>query len=116
MKPSSMSIKEWLIKKMSIDLVVSEKVINSVITHQFESATNAINIHNSIEFSGFGKFMFNSKKAEKELNKLNNLKNSYQNTIENENASMERRKEAENRLVSVNSKIQSLIKKIKYED
>lgn len=115
-KPNSMPIKEYLIKRMSINLVVSERIINTVITHQFESATNAIEDNNSVEFSGFGKFIFNTKKAEKELKKLNGLKEAYNNTIKNENASLEKRKEAEYRLDSVNSRIKGLTKKLKYED
>lgn len=112
-KPNSMTIKEYLIKRISINFVVSERIINTIITHQFESATNAIEDNNSVEFSGFGKFVFNVKKAEKELKKLIGLKEAYSNTLENENASLEKKKEAEYRLESVNSKIKSLTKKNK---
>ena len=30
-KPNSMTLKEWLVKKIAIDIMVSERVINNVI-------------------------------------------------------------------------------------
>lgn len=115
-KPNSMSIKEWLIKKMSLSLVVSERVIDSVIGHQFETALQAMKVNNSIEFSGFGKFVYNEKKALKEIKKLNSLKNAYIKTIENPESSLERIAEARVRLISVNDKINSLSNKAGYEN
>ena len=115
-KPNSMSIKEWLIKKMSLSLVVSERIIDSVIVHQFESALTALKTNNSIEFSGFGKFVYNEKKAFKEIKKLNELKNAYNRTIENPDSSLEKIAEAKIRIVSVNEKINSLSNKLNYEN
>ena len=51
-------------------MVVSERVIDQVITHQFNSAEDATKTNNSVEISGFGKFVFNKSKAEKKINKL----------------------------------------------
>jgi nucleoid DNA-binding protein len=69
-RPSTMSVKEWIIKKMAVNMVISEKTIDSVVTHQFDSANDALNIHKSVEISGFGKFYFNTKKALIQYNKL----------------------------------------------
>ena len=66
-KPATMSVKEWITKRMSIQLVISEKIIDQVINHQFDSANDAIHKCNSVEFSGFGKFMFNMSKAKKRM-------------------------------------------------
>ena len=52
-------------KKMAIGMVVNERVIDQVITHQFNSAEDATKTNNSIEISGFGKFVFNMSKAVK---------------------------------------------------
>ncbi len=68
-KPQSMSVKEWLIKRMSLSLVIPEKVIDAVITNQFDSANDALKNNKSIEISGFGKFVFNDKKAIHQMNK-----------------------------------------------
>ena len=48
-------------------MVISEKVIDRVITHQFNSAEDATRDKNSIEISGFGKFVFNLAKANAEM-------------------------------------------------
>lgn len=66
-KPNSMTIKEWLIKKLSLKIMQPEKVINCVVTHQFDHANDALKIHDTIEISGFGKYIFNRKKAIKKM-------------------------------------------------
>jgi hypothetical protein len=48
-KPQSMSVKEWIIKKMAISMVISEKLIDCVVTHQFDSANDALNINKTVE-------------------------------------------------------------------
>lgn len=75
MKPNNQPIKEFLIKKLAINRilpnkVISERDIESIITHQFDQAHNATNLHNSIEISGFGKFYFSQNKGKKEYDKL----------------------------------------------
>ena len=72
MKPHNMHIKDYLIKKIAVNKVIenkliAEKIIHKVIAHQFDSANDAIHKCNSVEFSGFGKFMFNMSKAKKRM-------------------------------------------------
>ena len=67
MKPASMSVKEWLIKKLAIRILIPEKVINVVITDQFDQANEALKTNAQVEISGFGKYVFNRKKAEKRM-------------------------------------------------
>lgn len=69
-KPMSLSVKDFLIRKMAVKLMVPEKTIDAVIMHQFSSANEALLKNKSLEISGFGKFYFNQKKAEKKLEKL----------------------------------------------
>jgi len=59
--------KELLIKTIASKLMMAEKTIDAVINHQFISANSAMDTNQSIEISGFGKFMFNEKKAAKRL-------------------------------------------------
>jgi len=80
-KPLSMSVKEWIIKKMSINMVISERIIDQVINHQFDSANDALNTNDIVEISGFGKFLFNKKKALTQYNKLLQIKQSYENML-----------------------------------
>jgi nucleoid DNA-binding protein len=81
-KPNSMSVKDWLVKKMSIDLVIKESIINAVVTHQFNSANDAFKNNSSVELSGFGKFIFNKRKAEKKLQKYYDTRDLYISKLE----------------------------------
>jgi hypothetical protein len=69
-KPISMSVKDYLIRIMAVKEMMSEKVIEAVVNHQFQSANIALQENDSIEISGFGKFFFNHKKATKLLEKM----------------------------------------------
>ena len=66
---------------MSTKMVISEKVINQVIVHQFDSAQDAFKNNDSVELSGFGKFLFNKKKAIKHVDKLNKIKTGYERML-----------------------------------
>lgn len=62
-----MTDKEFLIRTIASKLLFAEKTIEAVINHQFASANNAMDTNKSVEISGFGKFMFNEKKAARRL-------------------------------------------------
>ena len=79
----SMSVKEYLIRTLAIKLAVNEKTIEAVVNHQFQSANEAMDLNHSIEISGFGKFMFNEKKAAKKLAKLEGKRDFMQRIIDN---------------------------------
>ncbi len=63
-------------------------VINQVIKHQFDSAHDALKNNNSVEVSGFGKFLFNNKRAARKVKKLEGVKKSYENLLKNDDGSM----------------------------
>lgn len=69
-KPISMSVKDYLIRIMSVKMMISEKTIEAAVNHQFQSANAALINNNNIEISGFGKFFFNQKKAQKKMEKM----------------------------------------------
>lgn len=62
-----MTDKEFIIRTIASKLLFAEKTIEAVINHQFASANSAMDTNKSIEISGFGKFMFNEKKAARRL-------------------------------------------------
>lgn len=111
-KPVSMSIKEWLIKKIAITFIVSEKIINNVVTHQFDSANDALVMNKSIEISGFGKFLFNQRKAEKQMDKYISQKTMYENMLLNGDLTQTKRKNTEVRLENTKLNIKFLKPKI----
>jgi len=97
---------------MSISMVKSEKIIDAVVTHQFDSANDALNINKSVEISGFGKFYFNNKKAVTQYNKLLNIKRTYENALADENITDTKRNALELKMQIVESSIKTLKPKI----
>ena len=51
-KPISMSVKDYLIRTLAVKIMVSEKVIETIVNHQFQSANEAMDLNNSLEISG----------------------------------------------------------------
>lgn len=111
-KPMSMSVKEWIIRRMAVNMVIPEKVIDAVITHQFDSANDALNLNKIVEISGFGKFYFNQAKAEKQLVKWNLIKEAYENILLNDSTTIEKRKNTEVRLEKLLVSIKILKSKV----
>lgn len=68
-KPISLSVKQFLIRKMSVYMAVPEKTIEAVVNHQFAAMLDAMRTEDSVEISGFGKFLFNKKKAVRTMEK-----------------------------------------------
>jgi hypothetical protein len=93
-------------------MVISEKIIDAIVTHQFDSANDALNIHKSVEISGFGKFYFNTKKALTQYNKLLAIKEAYENMLLEENITATKRNAVELKLQIVESSIKTLKPKI----
>jgi hypothetical protein len=93
-------------------MVISEKIIDSVVTHQFDSANDALNVNKSVEISGFGKFFFNSKKAITQYNKLLNIKRTYENALADDNITDTKRNALELKMQIVESSIKTLKPKI----
>ena len=62
-KPQTLSVKNFLIRKMSTAMSIPEKTITTIIDHQFTSLIENMPTNNSLEISGFGKFIFHKRKA-----------------------------------------------------
>lgn len=114
-KPRSLSIKDYIIRKMSIKFNTPEKVIEAVVNHQFQSATLAFNDQKSVELSGFGKFLFNEKKAVKKMESMLVQKQVLEETIIDQTVTDRKRKAAEVKLESLLQAIEILKPKIDYE-
>jgi len=103
-----MSIKEYLVRLQAMSSLRSESVINSVITHQFQSANDAMKTNNSIEISGFGKFYFNLPKAKKRIEALNNKIRNYKRALIEDNPSEILIKRIEARIVFLQEELDRL--------
>ena len=99
-KPISMSVKDFLIRKLAVQLMTSEKVIEAVVNHQFQSANSAMYENDSVEISGFGKFTFNRKKAERLYEKMLSKKETFERQMNNPELSEQKKISAANKLAS----------------
>jgi hypothetical protein len=115
-KPISMSVKDYLIRTLAVKMLTSEKTIETVINHQFQSANEAMDLNNSLEISGFGKFYFNEKKAKKRLEDLNRKKNLMLEFIASAETSEQKKRSSQVTLEKTEALINLLKSKITYED
>jgi nucleoid DNA-binding protein len=115
-KPISISVKDYLVRTLAVKIMVSEKVIEAIINHQFQSANEAMDLHNSIEISGFGKFYFNEKKAKKKIDSLTNKKNTMENYIADPNATEQKKHAAKVTLEKTEALLKLLNSKVTHED
>lgn len=111
-KPISLSMKDYLIRILAVKLMTSEKTIETVINHQFQSANEALLNNKTIEISGFGKFIFNDKKALKKMSKYKDIQRAYQRHLENPELSENKRRVTELKLQSITEAINALKPKI----
>jgi nucleoid DNA-binding protein len=115
-KPISMSVKDYLVRTLAVKMLTSEKTIETVINHQFQSANEAMDLNNSLEISGFGKFYFNEKKATKRLGQLNAKKQAMEKIISDETTSEQKRRSSQVTLDKTEALINLLKTKTIYED
>ena len=114
-KPLSLSVKDYIIRKLSIKMKLTEKVIDNVVTHQFSSANEALVKNKSVEISGFGKFVFNDKKAISKMAKLHVQKGIFENMVNSVELSEQRKASATVKLQNVLLMIETLKPKISHE-
>jgi nucleoid DNA-binding protein len=100
-KPKSMSMKDFLIRVQAVKMMKSEKTIEAVVNHQFQSTNLAMKTNNSVELSGFGKFFFNGKKAQKRLDSLRDRKVYIEEALKDELLTEQRRKRYDTMLQNV---------------
>ena len=115
-KPISMSVKDYLIRTLAVKMMVSEKIIEAVVNHQFQSANQAMDTNNSVEISGFGKFYFNEKKAKKRLTELCTKRDAMAKYVADESLPEQRRNRSKVTLEKTEALINLLKSKITYED
>lgn len=69
-KPSTMSVKEHIYRKMADDLGHPHATIKVVLDNQFRTALSALKDNNSLEIAGFGKLLINLRLLKKEIKEL----------------------------------------------
>lgn len=112
-KPQSMSVRDYLVRTLAVKLMVPEKTIDAIVVHQFHEANAALQGNDSIEISGFGKFLFNQRKAQKKMEKLLSKDRVFREIIANPETSEAKRQSAINKLNNNTLSIETLKPKIK---
>lgn len=107
-----LTLKEKIIKKLSMDKIIPENVIVKVISHQFNSANEALNENKTVELSGFGKFIFNTKKANLRLIELEKIKKFYEKEVDQGFEEKKRENFIKNKISTLTVTINSLKSKI----
>lgn len=111
-KPQSLSVKDFLIRTLAVKLMVPEKTIEAIVTHQFTEANMALKTEESVEISGFGKFFFNYKKAVKKMEKLLSQKAVFEKILNNPDITEQKRHSTNVKLTNVINNINVLKPKI----
>lgn len=116
-KPITLSTKNWLIRKLSTEIMISERVIDAVVSHEFETMREKLETCDSIEISGFGKFIFNKKKAERKMQDWLNIKSKFTGYCNDETLSEGKRKSYAFKLEKLENDIRILNDRMKkYEN
>ena len=95
---------------------MQESLIETVINHQMESAYEALDSCYSSEFSGFGKFFFNEKKAKRKLEKSKSQIALFEKVLLQEEISPIRRRNVQLKLETAKKNFEHLKKKIRNEE
>ena len=90
---------------MSVELAISEEVIDKVITHCFNSASKALSTNNTVEISGWGTFIFDKGKLQKNIKKL-------EDTIKKHKLILQDEKSPEKQKISSQKKINGASKNL----
>jgi nucleoid DNA-binding protein len=107
-KPVNLSMRDYLVRTLAVKMMVSEKVIDQVIVHQFSEANNALRDHDSIEISGFGKLFFNKKKAVKKMETMLRQKAALERQLINPETTEHKRSIANQKIISLTANIEQL--------
>jgi len=111
-KPQSLTMREYLVRTLAPKILVSEKIIDIVIAYQFSEANAAMLTNDSIEISGFGKMLFNKKKAIKKMEKFLSQKALFESILKDANAPELKKHKAQLKLNTVLNNIDVLKPKL----
>ena len=101
---------------MSVKMLIPEFTLDAVVSHQFQSANQAMTSVKSVELSGFGTFFFNNKKAIKKMEKYLSQKALFEKLMNDDSLSEQRRNNARLKYDTAILAINALKPKITYNE
>ena len=107
-KPVNLSMRDYLVRTLAVKLMVNEKIIDTVVAHQFSEANEALRHNDSVEISGFGKFFFNKKKAAKKIETMHRQRAALEKQLANPETTEHRRRIAEQKIISLTANMEQL--------
>ena len=111
-KPQTLSVKDWIIRNLSVKTNTQERIIEAVVNHQMTMGREALETCNSLEFAGWGKFYFYKKKAQKKLDSCIIIRDKCTEYLKDETLSEHKRKSYTWKLSQSISYIEGLTKKL----
>ena len=111
-KPISMSVKDYIVRVYSVKNRKNEKLVDAIVSHQFQFLQENMDVNNSLELSGFGKFLFNVPKANKMLQKELEKKEFFESQINSLELSEQKKISAANKLKDTLETITYIKKKL----
>jgi hypothetical protein len=108
-----MTVRDYLVRTLAVKLMIPEKTVDAVVVNQFHEANAALQGNDTIEISGFGKFIFNQKKAHKKMEKMLSKDRLFREIIANPETSEAKRQSTINKLNNNTLSIETLKPKIK---
>lgn len=110
------AIKKWMVRRVAVDTITDERIVDAVISHQFDKARKAMDGNNSIELSGFGRFYFNRKKAKRKLARYEDFKEKLEKIIDSSGTADERRASKQFKLGKLIGDLKSLERKLENDE
>jgi len=80
-KPESVSLKDWLVRKLAKSNDLDKDLVDRIVKHQFESVVSAMQKNKSVEISGFGVFRWKDVAAQKKLDSFDRQIRSFRAKI-----------------------------------
>jgi hypothetical protein len=80
-KPESVTLKDWLVRKLAKSNDLDKDLVDRIVKHQFESVVSAMQKNKSVEISGFGVFRWKDVAAQKKLDSFDRQIRSFRAKI-----------------------------------
>ena len=108
----SLPIKEFIIRRLTVDLGIPESTIRTVVDDTFAKAIKATSTNKSVEIAGWGTFYFSEKKAEKMVEKYKSQIALFSKILETPHLSQRQINNAEAKLVVAKKNLEELLPRI----
>lgn len=66
-KPKNLKLHDFLVRKIAVKNMLSETVVDKILSHEKKSINSAFKVKNEVEVSGFGKFSISQVKLAKKI-------------------------------------------------